>query len=305
MPLAYPLPTCGAPRCCRRSTHSLGSWRRRRPPQPAPLPTVAIVVPFRQQKEQDRAAQLAAFLEHMRSFLCGGGGGGGEGEGVRFVVVVAEQSSDGRKFNRGQLLNAGYREAASCARGELRSIILHDVDLLPSEGLFRWYASPPARHAPVHLAAAGCWQKYTLPGYDFFGGVTALHPSGFEASNGFPNDYWGWGMEDDQLRLRIRASGGAAGGVVRPTESDGRYRDLDSVAVLRDVLCSAESAARGLHLINERFLAPSRVLGLDDEWRDANGLRGLRATVVRRSERRLGPAGAASPRLVHVVVELG
>ena len=208
MSLAYPLPTCGAPRCCRRSTHSLGSWRRRRPPQPAPLPTVAIVVPFRQQKEQDRTAQLAAFLEHMRSFLCGGGGGGGEGEGVRFVVVVAEQSSDGRKFNRGQLLNAGYREAASCARGglhslgpphvgrrppepsptlpagELRSIILHDVDLLPSEGLFRWYASPPARHAPVHLAAAGCWQKYTLPGYDFFGGVTALHPSGFEAISG-------------------------------------------------------------------------------------------------------------------------
>ena len=130
-----------------------------------------------------------------------------------------------------------------------------------------------------------------------------------EASNGFPNDYWGWGMEegrphvcsaccvpalsrlpslpsapqDDQLRLRIRASGGAAGGVVRPTES-GRYRDLDSVAVLRDVLCSVKSAARGLHLINERFLAPSRVLGLDDEWRDANGPRDRGTNGPRRSE---------------------
>ena len=29
----------------------------------------------------------------------------------------------------------------------------------------------------------------------FFGGVTALHPPDFKRANGFPNSYWGWGME--------------------------------------------------------------------------------------------------------------
>ena len=65
----------------------------------------------------------------------------------------------------------------------------------------------------------------------------------------------------------------------RPRAMGGTASDLDSVAVLRDVLCSVKSAARGLHLINERFLAPSRVLGLDDEWRDANGPRDRGAAV--------------------------
>ena len=70
-----------------------------------------------------------------------------------------------------------------------------------------------------------------MPGYEeiFFGGVTAFHPpvtrlppassshfsltaatmrllhgcpcapQDFSRLNGFPNDHWGWGMEDDQL----------------------------------------------------------------------------------------------------------
>ena len=54
-----------------------------------------------------------------------------------------------------------------------------------------------------------------MPGYDFLGGVTAFHPADFEACNGYPNDYWGWGMEDDQLHLRARASGALSRGVLR------------------------------------------------------------------------------------------
>lgn len=47
-------------------------------------------------------------------------------------------------------------------------------------------------------------------------------------------------MEDDQLRLRASASGASSKGVVRPPASAGRYQDLDTMAVLRDVLCSAD-----------------------------------------------------------------
>ena len=42
---------------------------------PAPIiasePTVAVIVPFRDQREQDRRKQLAVFVAHMASFLRG------------------------------------------------------------------------------------------------------------------------------------------------------------------------------------------------------------------------------------------
>ena len=124
---------------------------------------------------------------------------------ARFLVVVVVQSDDGRRFNRGQCLNVGYREAVRhFAPSPLASVILHDVDLLPSAGLRRFYVEPPRPGRPTHLAAPSAWGKYDMPGYSdvFFGGVTAFHPPDFEACNGFPNDYWGWGMEDDQVRNR-------------------------------------------------------------------------------------------------------
>lgn len=40
---------------------------------------------------------------------------------------MVEQTADGRKFNRGKLLNAGF----DMARDDYDVFIFHDVDLLP------------------------------------------------------------------------------------------------------------------------------------------------------------------------------
>ena len=62
---------------------------------------VVVVVPFREQLPlQHRGEQLARFLPHMRRFL--------SGLEIPHRVLVVEQSQDGRKFNRGQLLNVGF-----------------------------------------------------------------------------------------------------------------------------------------------------------------------------------------------------
>lgn len=37
----------------------------------------------------------------------------------------------------------------------------------------------------------------------YFGGVVAFNQEDFEAINGFPNTFWGWGGEDDEMYSRI------------------------------------------------------------------------------------------------------
>ena len=41
-----------------------------------------------------------------------------------------------------------------------------------------------------------------LPYPWLFGGVTALNSEQFEKINGYPNNYWGWGGEDDDVANR-------------------------------------------------------------------------------------------------------
>ena len=46
--------------------------------------------------------------------------------------------------------------------------------------------------------------KYRLPYVDLFGGVGALRTEHFQKINGFSNQFWGWGGEDDDMSSRIR-----------------------------------------------------------------------------------------------------
>jgi hypothetical protein len=65
---------------------------------------LAIIVPYRNQVEQNRAEQLKLFNQYMPQFL----------DRVsppleRFKIFIVEQSDDNEKFNRGKLLNIGYK----------------------------------------------------------------------------------------------------------------------------------------------------------------------------------------------------
>ncbi|CAN0342772.1 unnamed protein product [Ectocarpus sp. 8 AP-2014] len=121
------------------------------PPQGGGKTKVAVVVPYRDlDPAQRRSAHLEQFVPYMEDFLERAGGAGGE-----FRVYVVEQSADdGLKFNRGKLLNIGF----DLARKEGAQVfLLHDVDLLPSNELARWYATVPER--PVHVARV--WKQYS------------------------------------------------------------------------------------------------------------------------------------------------
>ena len=151
-------------------------------------PKVAILVPFRDlHEEQHRQQHLDKFVPHMTSFLAASGN--------PFALYVIEQSDDGRKFNRGKLLNIGF-EVASKEGCEI--FVLHDVDLLPSAELRPAYSTLPAQ--PVHIARV--WERYS-DNPKYFGGIVAFSGDGYRKINGYPNNFWGWGGEDDEMFNRI------------------------------------------------------------------------------------------------------
>ena len=68
--------------------------------------------------------------------------------------------------------------------------------------------------------------QYKLPYADIFGGITAFTADQFENVNGYSNEYWGWGGEDDDLYRRQEALVKKTGGpkILRPDKNIYRYR---------------------------------------------------------------------------------
>ncbi|KAM7379510.1 hypothetical protein PAMP_005056 [Pampus punctatissimus] len=118
-------------------------------------------------------------------------------------------------FNRAKLLNVGYTEALKDA--EYDCFIFSDVDLIPMDdrNLYHCYDQP--RHFAIAMDKFG----FRLPYAGYFGGVSGLSKKQFLKINGFPNEYWGWGGEDDDIYNRITLNGMK---VSRPDVRIGRYR---------------------------------------------------------------------------------
>jgi hypothetical protein len=149
---------------------------------------IAIIIPFRDlEEEKKRTHQLNTLVEYFTKYL----------KNDDYKIFVVEQNDDARKFNRGQLLNIGFEEAE---KEGYSNFIFHDADLLPSDELKEYYEFVP-ENKPIHIAAV--WDRYG--GNDkYFGGIVAFNKQMFNRINGYPNNFWGWGGEDDELFNRTR-----------------------------------------------------------------------------------------------------
>nr|CAD2203887.1 unnamed protein product [Meloidogyne enterolobii] len=148
---------------------------------------VAIIVPYR-----DREQHLRIFLHNMHSIL--------QKQQIDYSIFIIEQVA-GQTFNRGKLMNVGFVEANRYY--DWQCFIFHDVDLIPEDDR-NLYNCP---QQPRHMSVAVDKFNYRLPYYSLFGGAGALTKKQMTKTNGFSNDYWGWGGEDDDFSARISYAG--------------------------------------------------------------------------------------------------
>ncbi|XP_063064046.1 beta-1,4-galactosyltransferase 3 [Engraulis encrasicolus] len=172
------------------------------PPDCQPQHRTAIIVPYR-----NRQMHLRALLYHLHPFL--------QRQQIHYTIYIVHQSGNST-FNRAKLLNVGVREALKDE--DWSCIFLHDVDLLPENDHNTYTCNP---QYPTHLSVAMDKFRYRLPYPQYFGGVSAVTPNQYLKMNGFPNQYWGWGGEDDDIAARIRLSGMK---IVRPPVAIGHYK---------------------------------------------------------------------------------
>ncbi|KAK1787708.1 hypothetical protein P4O66_016199 [Electrophorus voltai] len=162
--------------------------------------SVAVLIPHR-----NREKHLLYLLHHLHPFL--------QRQQLHYAIYVIHQAGED-KFNRAKLLNIGYLEALKDYSWEC--FIFHDVDLVPENDRNLYTCDQQPKHLVVGRNSTG----YKLRYKNYFGGVTALSKEQFLKVNGFPNTYWGWGGEDDDLRIRVRLQNML---ISRPPKAIGRY----------------------------------------------------------------------------------
>lgn len=148
---------------------------------------VAIIIPFRKRDEH-----LKYWLYYLHPIL--------QRQQLDYGVYVINQDGD-EIFNRAKLLNVGYAEALK--EYDYGCFVFSDVDLIPMDdrNTYRCFSQP--RHLSVSMDKFG----FRLPYNQYFGGVSSMSKEQYLKINGFPNNYWGWGGEDDDIYNRLASRG--------------------------------------------------------------------------------------------------
>uniref|UniRef100_A0A4W3IXE5 Beta-1,4-galactosyltransferase n=2 Tax=Callorhinchus milii TaxID=7868 RepID=A0A4W3IXE5_CALMI len=185
-----------------RKNPYVGAGGRYTPPHCQAQYKTAILIPHR-----NREPHLRHLLYYLHPFL--------QRQQLQYAIYVIHQTGNGT-FNRAKLLNVGVREALKDEDWDC--LFLHDVDLIPENDNNLYVCND---QYPKHVSSAMNKFKYRLPYRMYFGGVSALTPEQYLKMNGFPNTYWGWGGEDDDISARIYLSGMK---IIRTPISLGHYK---------------------------------------------------------------------------------
>ena len=141
---------------------------------------INIIFPMR-----DREKDLEKTLPRIKKFF--------ENNNLEYHIYVIEQVQ-GKKFNKGKLFNIGFLEAEKNNTGNY--YYFSDVDIYPK---FK---------DTFDLKCIKNTVKHHYTSYDTsLGGVFSVDSETYKKINGFNNNFWGWGGEDDDIMNRINILG--------------------------------------------------------------------------------------------------
>lgn len=157
----------------------------------------AIITIFRDSVSSGRETQRKKFIEQMNQRMAP----------YKYHIFIIEQSDDGNPFNIGKLKNIGFDIVTKYEKEtdeKFTNFIFTDIDMLPDADLLPYYVQPISH--PISLAVRGTRYEQTDKSAIFLGGVMGFNRVDFTRINGYPNNFWGWGGEDDALKYRLVAS---------------------------------------------------------------------------------------------------
>ena len=147
---------------------------------------LGVCVPYR-----NRQLHLDEFVPKVGKFL--------KDQGIDFQIYFAHQVDD-KLFNRGATKNIAAKHAIEDG---CDYVVFHDIDMIPEKGADYSYPTEGPRHIATKISQMGYQLKY----HEYFGGAVLFTKEHLEATNGYSNDYWDWGMEDDDLFYRCHLEG--------------------------------------------------------------------------------------------------
>jgi hypothetical protein len=165
---------------------------------------LGVCVPYRNREEH-----MNIFVPHVTKFL--------EERGIKHTIYLAHQCDD-KLFNRGLMKNIAAKHAFDDG---CDYIVWHDIDMVPVDESCD-YSFP--KDNPQHIAVRISQSDYMLKYQEYFGGAVLFSKEQVYKTNGYSNDYWDWGMEDDDLFWRCIKEG-----YVNHTKLD--------YSVIKDVAC--------------------------------------------------------------------
>ena len=135
-----------------------------------------IIVPYR-----NREKQLNYFMEEVvplvKKFL------------PNTKIIIVEQAQ-GKDFNRGVLINIGFK----LYQNKTKYFIQQDIDLTPKKKcLEEYYNKNIEENEVLAILTSPC---------NTYGGIVKICHDAIHKINGYPNDIWGWGVEDKALQNR-------------------------------------------------------------------------------------------------------
>lgn len=156
---------------------------------------LALIVSYRNRKTHLKIfvpAITQTLNQHLKTFP--------DSEPFEYQIFIIEQEND-KPFNRGKLNNVGF----VLTHDQFDYVCFHDVDMIPIKADYSYPLIPT--HLAANVSQFKDWVHQGLAYPTYFGGVTLFNREDFKNINGYSNEYWGYGAEDDDLLMRVLKHG--------------------------------------------------------------------------------------------------